>query len=134
MRQTNEQREYRAELEGHIRQSGERWRIRRDDEGYAYIPGKYGRIEYYGADGDGVRRLRVYTHSMRVERALERMGGLRVQQRGDHEARLSWNPRTEADAGALMAVCASIKARVRRRSTLGPGTHPVRGFGVARGV
>ena len=116
MTRTNEQREYRAVLREGLEAAGlDRVRVVDDVEGFSMVPGRYGQVEYYGAEwGTGERRYRVYTAARRKISELMAIPGVRMQQRGDDEARM-WFP--VGDAECLRAVCGVIRARVRRSPT-----------------
>jgi hypothetical protein len=62
---------------------GERYRIKRDEEGYPYVPGRNGRIEWH--DGN---EWAAYTNRRRVIKPLLALPGVRRHQTGDTEARV----------------------------------------------
>ena len=112
-RRTHEQMEYSRFLECEVMAAGLRVRVKPDWEGFPVIPGKYGQVEYYGAEWrTGEERLRVYTDRRLIPSRLLAIPGVRVQQRGDDEVRM-WFP--AGDAECLRAVCRVIRARVSRK-------------------
>jgi hypothetical protein len=83
-----------------------RLRIQRDFEGFPFIPGRYGQIEWF----DG-RDLAVFTMRPRLFKNLWAIPGVRRHQTGDSEMRAVFPPE------ALKQVAAVIRARRKRPQT-----------------
>ncbi len=104
-----------------------RWRVQRDAEGFPFIPGRYGRIEWH-CDGvacwscplPGQVALAVYTDRPRLFAKLWAIPGVKRHQKGDTEMRAVFPPE------AIEHVAAVIRAR--RRRTLAPEEARRRGF------
>jgi hypothetical protein len=110
---TKEQRDHADVLRGQVDAAGLRVRIVADGEGFPIIPGRFGQVEYYGADHPtGERRLRVFTNTPRMIRRLLAAPGVHRQQMGAHEARFWFS----ADSPeTLREVCTIIRAKTRRQ-------------------
>lgn len=108
---TTEEREARRWLVELAARTGARYRVSVDSEGWPRIPGKVGNVEWTG-DRD---RLAVHTDRSRMIPKLAAVGGVTRWQIGDTEARFVFPP----DPRTLQAVCAVIRARIRRSSTTG---------------
>ena len=104
-----------------------RLRVQVDAEGFPFIPGRYGQIEWH-CDGancwscalPGQLALAVYTDRPRLFEKLWAIPGVRRHQTGDTEMRAVFPP------DALKQVAAVVKARCRR--TLAPAEARRRGF------
>ena len=80
------------------------------------VPGKYGQLEWCGAEVDGSERVYVFSDRRNVVPRLRAVPGLHACQTGDSEARF-WLPAT--DAVTLRVVARTIRAYRRR-----PGASP----------
>jgi hypothetical protein len=87
----------------HALAAPQRYRVRRDGEGWPMIPGRLGQIEYH----DG-RDLAVYSDRPRLFAKLWAIPGVRRWQVGDQEVRALF------PVEALDRVAAVIQARQRR--------------------
>ncbi len=104
-----------------------RLRVQVDAEGFPFIPGRYGQIEWH-CDGancwscalPGQLALAVYGDRPRLFEKLWAIPGVRRHQTGDTEMRAVFPP------DALKQVAAVVKARCRR--TLAPAEARRRGF------
>ncbi len=103
------------------------YRLQVDAEGFPFIPGRYGQIEWH-CDGvncwscalPGQLALAVYSDRPRLFEKLWAIPGVRRHQTGDTEMRAVFPP------DALKQVAAVVKARCRR--TLAPAEARRRGF------
>ena len=104
-----------------------RLRVRVDAEGFPFIPGRYGQIEWH-CDGvncwscllPGQVALAVYSHRPRLFEKLWAIPGVTRHQTGDTEMRAVFPPE------ALEQIAQVIKAR--RRRSLSPEEARRRGF------
>lgn len=89
-----------------------RFKVTADAEGWPLVPGRYGRLEWRGAESaTGQHRLYAYTDRPRMIARLRALAGLHPQQIGDTEAVFRLR---EDDAAALRAVADLLRLRQRR--------------------
>lgn len=88
------------------------WQVRRDDEGWPMVRGRYGRVEWHSSEA-----VAVYSQAMRKLHPLLGVPGVRRWQVGDDEYRLILPLASGDYSEALRGVGALIRVRTRRKSS-----------------